>query len=144
MKKLALSAVATALLLGSVAFATAAETSPGTKCRSMAAKGAIPAHRDMLPGMKCRCTEAKRATPAHRDTPPATSNVGVAFIRSGYRPSRGRLRQYGLASTELRPSRGQIACLGLEPLADDAGALLAVGRAKSGASCRLTLDALKR
>jgi hypothetical protein len=90
MKKLALSAVATALLLIQLPSLPLQKPRRGTKCRSMAAKGAIPAHRDMLPGMKCRCTEAKSATPAHRDTPPATSNVGVAFIRSGYRPSRGR------------------------------------------------------
>ena len=63
MKKLALSAVATALLLGSVAFATAAETSPGHEMQKHGSKRGHPGASGYAPGHEMQMHGSKKGHP---------------------------------------------------------------------------------
>ena len=63
MKKLALSAVATALLLGSVAFATATETSPGHEMQKHGSKRGHPGASGYAPGHEMQMHGSKKGHP---------------------------------------------------------------------------------
>jgi hypothetical protein len=63
MKKLALSAVAAALLLGSVAFAIGAETSPGHEMLKHGSKRGHPGASGYAPGHEMQMHGSKRGHP---------------------------------------------------------------------------------